>query len=237
MRARGYGSLENALPKKPKTITPASVRKLKKITTEKLYKTADFTYFENGEPRMVSGAKGRKIERQVASEKAVKTRKRNIARARFEAKSKESDLEPTYGEWLQGITRKDKENIAKLKSQPDFASQFTPAEMIKIKMSDVLAEKSSSGWSKTVDKINAELNSAIASEGEAKVYARLAQEPDFLFDLEEIFYKEGDHIKPQAFMTVISAIRGRALTAEETRAAQDRLEQDLAENFDPDELA
>lgn len=237
MLSRGYTVPADSLPPIPKKITAGSVRRLRKITPKKLYDSADFTYFVNGEPQMVSGKEGRKIEKQRATERARETRQRNIARARFKARAKEIVSGPTYGEWLEGITRADKENIAKLKAEPDYASQFTSIEMAKIKLADVLSEKSSSGWAKTVDSINNMLSEAIEDEGEEAVYDRLAESPETLDSLEAIFYKEGDYINPRAFDRVKQVITGRAMTAQELRDSQEQFEADLAEFFDPDELA
>ena len=48
MTKRGY-DVPELLPKIPKKITEASVRRLKKLTTEKLYKESRFIDFETGE--------------------------------------------------------------------------------------------------------------------------------------------------------------------------------------------
>lgn len=60
MTKRGYDVAE-LLPKIPKKITEASVRRLKKITTEKLYKESRFIDFETGE--ILTSKEGRELER------------------------------------------------------------------------------------------------------------------------------------------------------------------------------
>lgn len=72
---RGYVFPKNSLPSKPKRITPASVERLKKITPAKLYEKAEYIVAETGE--VVSGRKGRILERQRASRKGARTRERN----------------------------------------------------------------------------------------------------------------------------------------------------------------
>lgn len=72
---RGYQFEQNIIPKKPKKITPASVRRLKKITPNYLYSKAVY----GGEAtagEIVSGKRGRVEERKQAGRKSaeIKTR-------------------------------------------------------------------------------------------------------------------------------------------------------------------
>lgn len=80
---RGYIFSENVIPKKPQKIKPASVRKLARITPEKLYKKAayvsELTYGE-----IVKAKKGRELEKKKAQEK----RKETIRRKKEEKKRK-----------------------------------------------------------------------------------------------------------------------------------------------------
>lgn len=59
MTNRGY-DVPQLLPKIPKLITQASVRRLKKITTEKLYKESRFVDIETGE--ILTSKEGQKLE-------------------------------------------------------------------------------------------------------------------------------------------------------------------------------
>ena len=71
---RGYSFPDGVIPKKPEKITAGSIRKLKKITPDSLYKKAEYGGFATyGE--IVSGIKGRKEERKQAAQKAANTRK------------------------------------------------------------------------------------------------------------------------------------------------------------------
>ena len=60
MTKRGY-DVPKLLPKIPKKITEASVRRLKKLTTEKLYKESRFIDFETGE--ILTSEEGQKLEK------------------------------------------------------------------------------------------------------------------------------------------------------------------------------
>lgn len=68
---RGYDVPENLLPPRPKRITEASVRRLQKITTLKIYERSRFIDFESGE--ILSGTEGRKLERQAAARRSAET--------------------------------------------------------------------------------------------------------------------------------------------------------------------
>ena len=72
MARRGY-VIDAVLPKEPKKITEASVRRIKKISSN-LYKKS---YFVTEEGEVISGEEGRKYERSRSAKKAAETRKRN----------------------------------------------------------------------------------------------------------------------------------------------------------------
>lgn len=71
---RGYSFPESIIPSIPKRKTEASIRKLKKLTKEKLYSKASY----GGEAafgEIVSGKEGLKLERQLRAKRAAETRK------------------------------------------------------------------------------------------------------------------------------------------------------------------
>lgn len=75
---RGYQFSEDVLPKKPKRVTQASVRKIEKLTPEKLYKKAVYGGLASyGE--IVPGIEGVKLERSLRAKKAAETRKYRLA--------------------------------------------------------------------------------------------------------------------------------------------------------------
>ena len=72
LEKRGYILPENIAPEKPKKITVASVRRLEKITLQKLYEKAEAVQTDTGE--IISGIEYRKQERSKLAKKAAKTR-------------------------------------------------------------------------------------------------------------------------------------------------------------------
>lgn len=90
---RGFHFNENVLPKRPNRITQASVRKLAKLTPEKLYQKAEYagsaTYGE-----IVSGVKGRRLERSLRDKKATETRKYRLSEPRQEPTNTQGFLPP-----------------------------------------------------------------------------------------------------------------------------------------------
>lgn len=75
---RGYQFSEDVLPKKPKRITQASVRKLAKLTPEKMYQKAVYGGLASG-GEIVPATVGIKLERKVRAQKAAQTRKYRLA--------------------------------------------------------------------------------------------------------------------------------------------------------------
>lgn len=75
---RGYQFSENVLPKRPKRITQASIRKLALLTPEKLYQKAVYGG-EASAGEIVKGTMGIKLERKVRAQKAAQTRKYRLS--------------------------------------------------------------------------------------------------------------------------------------------------------------
>ena len=95
MAKRGY-VIDAVLPKEPKKITEASVRRIKKISSD-LYKKS---YYVTEEGEVISGEEGRKYERSRSARKAAETRKR---------KKQESSIRYDWQiafDWLEGIIQK-----------------------------------------------------------------------------------------------------------------------------------
>ena len=80
-KKRGYFWEGEPVPAIPKKITPASIRRLKKITPDSLYDKAKYKDRKTGE--ILTGKQRRYQERKAASKKAAKTKARNKARERF----------------------------------------------------------------------------------------------------------------------------------------------------------
>lgn len=77
---RGYQFSENVLPKRPNRVTQASVRKLAKLTPEKLYKQAVYGGLASG-GEIVPATVGLKLERSLRVKKAAETRKYRLAKS------------------------------------------------------------------------------------------------------------------------------------------------------------
>ena len=106
MARRGY-VVDAVLPKEPKKITEASVRRIKKISSN-LYKKS---YYVNEEGEVISGVEGRKYERSRSAKKAAETRKR---------KKQESSIKYDWEiaiEWLYSLV-----NEVNKKGYPNVAS-------------------------------------------------------------------------------------------------------------------
>lgn len=77
---RGYKFEDNIIPKKPKKITQGSIRKLKKINPDYLYKKSVYGG-EATQGEIVFGLAGRKAERSLSAKRAAYTRKINKSKA------------------------------------------------------------------------------------------------------------------------------------------------------------
>lgn len=76
---RGYQFSENVLPQRPKRVTQVSVRKLAKLTPEKLYQKAVYGGLASG-GEIVTATEGVKLERSLRAKKAAETRKYRLAK-------------------------------------------------------------------------------------------------------------------------------------------------------------
>ena len=84
---RGYQFSEDVLPQRPKRVTQASVRKLAKLTPEKLYQKAVYGGLASyGE--IVPATEGVKLERSFRAKKAAETRKYRLAEPKQEPPEK-----------------------------------------------------------------------------------------------------------------------------------------------------
>lgn len=72
---RGYEFSDNVIPSMPKRVTKKSIEKIKNIKPKDLYSKASYLDKSTGE--IVSGSIGRKIERNLSTQKAKETRKNN----------------------------------------------------------------------------------------------------------------------------------------------------------------
>lgn len=236
MHRRGYYGMEDMLPAKPKKVTKASVRRLKRITTKDLYDKADFIDLTTGEV-LGNGEQGRVIERKRATAKAQETRRKRRESEAWKREVDEAgkhDREQREQEWKQRRQRQDEENKRRLQQDQQYAKQFDTGAITERKVRDVLDEHRRD-FPNTVADLERILDSAEGDEGHDELWARLSEHDDLVDTIEEIFYKAGDHISVSAFNHFREIVLNRVMSAEEMRDAEDKYEQDQNNSFDIDE--
>lgn len=243
MLARGYIIPADALPPRPKKITKASVRRLQKITTKKLYDQSDFQDLVTGE--VVSGREGRKIERKRSAEKAQATRKRRkhdeyMVEQGWRKREKEIEeqeaQEEEQEEWERERRRKDQADRERLERDAEWRRRLSEGQMIADQIESIIED--------IEDTFSRDLASIVrrawdnAQRGDKQVlYRRLAENPDVIDALKESYYQDrsGDHFRPTAFNKFLSIIQGSALSAEQMQANQDEYERRQALDSEIDE--
>lgn len=111
---RGYEFNEDILPKTPKRITKQAIKRLENLKPNQLYAKAEFLDTSTGE--MLKGTKGRKLERQRASEKAKQTRQRNKSKKKTTKTSLKAEdvILNNFYEYLKTFPRKLTARISQL---------------------------------------------------------------------------------------------------------------------------
>lgn len=100
MTKRGY-DVPELLPKIPKKITEASVRRLKKLTTEKLYKESKFIDIETGE--ILTGKQGQLIENKQRAQRAVQTRRNKRKTSKIPPQDKTEGYQDRNGKTVYDV--------------------------------------------------------------------------------------------------------------------------------------
>lgn len=250
MHKRGYYGMEEMLPAKPKKVTKASVRRLKRITTKDLYDKADFIDLTTGEV-LGTGEQGRAIERKRSAVKAQETRrarrKQRQAEAQQQAESQKTfeeeiqeaikrDRERKEEEWRARREARDAENRERMERDEQFRQQFTDGEIILRRVEEMLQE---SRWRhpNRVAQVQQLLQYAIATarHGREEVAARLEGHAEIINLLEAYFDSDGKQViaGTTAWADIQSAILDRPLSAQEMRDIEDAGEKD--DSFDVDE--
>lgn len=110
---RGFIFEEDITPQKPKKVTKASVRKLEKLTPEKLYKKS--LYVEESTGEIEEAQKRRKEERKQSAKKAAKTRKeRQKARRNWTKEDAEKNREQLPSEGKESFKNTIDEFVSRL---------------------------------------------------------------------------------------------------------------------------
>lgn len=243
MMARGYIVPGDILPPIPKRVTVASVRRLQKITTKKLYDSSDFQDLVSGE--VVPGKEGRKLERKRSAQKAAQKRKRKTrdefvieqGRRQWELAHPEEDEEREAEEaWSRERVREDIEERARM-AREDRRQQFNEGRMIAQRIEDTINSIESTFSPKLASYARNAWNNALANQSEADLYKRLADNPQIVDALSDAFYqsKSGDHFSPVSFNRFVSLLQGSALSLQDTRNIQGEYEDSQALYPDIDE--
>lgn len=220
---RGYIWEKSFIPDIPKVVTEASVRRLKKLTPEilykKSYKTADY---ESGE--LIPGEKARKLERKESAKKSAETRKKNKLKKQINEALKK-DTEGLYKrEIKQDYPIATDVIINNFMSQID---QWTPKGI----WSDVFRgiKESDKNTLKNI------INGAINDQGKEAVAVRIEDNANELNDLfAEILYGSGSteyeiHSGRKRvqldLQRVASIVRGRSLTPRESLSIMNAMEE------------
>lgn len=236
MLARGYILPADILPPVPKKITAASVRRLKKITTKKLYDQSDFMDLTTGE--VVSGQEGRKIERKRSAERAAETRRRKKhdefmveeGRRQWEREHPEPEEEESDEQWEEEQRRRDAENRRRMEEQAEYRRQFEAGEMIAQRIEDLI-DSIEESFSRDMSKYARNAwEHAIATEGREAVYRRLAEHPEVVDALEGSYYqnRSGDHFNPTSFNRFVQILQGSSMSAEQMQNVQSMYERGQA---------
>lgn len=90
---RGYVFQKDVIPKEPKRVTKASVKKLAKLTPEVLYKKAVYAS-EKTAGEIIKGTEGLKLERKERSKKSAETRKYKLKEPVQEATNTQDFIVP-----------------------------------------------------------------------------------------------------------------------------------------------
>ena len=236
MEKRGYIFEKNPLPSIPKKITAGSVRRLEQLTTKKLYEKAIFVDRQYGD--VLSGQQGRARERRESAKKASKTLKQKNETKKYMAKlirdnRKESD--ERYKRRKEERKKRDEESKRRIRQEREFYDRFSRGHEARNSVLELLDEKEN-GWPNIVVSLKNAIREGESREGKDAFWERIADYPELFDDMEEIFYFEGDHIRPGAFNRVLSLFNNSPLSGAEAREMQDRYEADVSYNYvDPDE--
>lgn len=216
--ARGY-RFENKsklIPDKPKRITQASVKKLKKITPEKLYGKA--TYLSDS-GKIISGTQGRKEERSISSKKAAKT---------IKLKKLAIQQQKEIPSWEEQRRQQDKIQLERLQQDSEYRQLFTQGNIIYNQIMDMINDIARD-HKKAAEHLLGILQSEINTYGKEDVMRSIGQAPEEVLEIVDIVlrYNPGDNRHDTAIKEFAMLIKGTIPTAEELRQIQDAIDADI----------
>lgn len=204
-KKRGYQFLNNVLPRQPKKITKASIRRLAKLTPDVLYEKATWVDPNSGES--LRGVIARQEERKAAARRAAKTRKSNLAKEKSPIRNIDDTI---LSNFRSQIRRLDQE-----------AANYFQGWKKGAKYMQVMADHRK----KVTGTIFAALDGAIAKEGKANVVDRLeenAAELNRLLEIALLDYKDKGDL---ALSTILEIVGGTTLTLAESLQANEMSEE------------
>lgn len=244
-KKRGYSFSEDIIPPKPEKIQAKDVKALKKITPEKLYEQATYTAPETGVK--ISGTKGRHLERSISARKSAATRKARLENAYADYISETPDIEEiivdvakneipelNYLDYLDTDFVREtffRERDDKGTKPEEYQQSYETLNTIRQIIRDWMPDSRWSPWFRKVkenDKNIVEriLESAIATEGEDVVAARLEKNAPYVITLvESALYgsKDRDEVN-RAINEFAEILKGGALNVDEAREIHDYTE-------------
>lgn len=214
--ARGYAFPDSVVPKLPKRVTEATIRRLDKIRPDYLYKKGVYT---SPEGVKVSGTKRRTQERSEQAKRAAETRRRRFIEARNAAPG--------------------------IHGEPPQEAAFALATIEEILYVIDNREIKESWWKHKQDplgrykeedanRLRSVLEQAVAAEGQEAVAARIAENAQAIGELitqalqgSGDRYRENGREAVNALVQKFAAIlRGRPLTASESLELTEQGEED-----------
>lgn len=241
MLSRGYVFSGDVLPPIPKKITRASVRRLKKITTKKLYDISDFTVLTDDSLEIVSGKQGRIIERKQSAQKAAQTRARKKREREFQQsvedygkevqKAAERDRQAREDEWQRRRAHRDAEERERMERDREYQEQFQNSKLAEQRLYDFLDRLESDNREKVA------YLRQLANENSDGLGQRIMENPDIFGAIEQFIDSDGrgSGAGSAAWTRVVQVLTGSALSAEQMQQVSEKYDRDLAYSFDPDE--
>lgn len=208
---RGFHYAEDIIPEKPKRITKKSIERLQKLSAQELYKKA--TYKDPTTGAGLTGAEGRRLERQRAAIKGAKTKSKSKGKSKRKIPDV-GDLPKATYEIIENV----REEIRKWTPSSGWTDFFTEA---KRRDKNILENM---------------LEGAIRQEGADVIASRLeAHAYEVLSIVQEILYgsggKDGNQVNND-FARFSQILLGRGLTVEESIALANA--QEYTEDFEED---
>lgn len=222
-----FSSKETILPKIPKKITKASINRLKKITADTLYRKA--TYLTD-ECDVVSGWKGRLIERSNSGKKAAETRKlkrQSITKEKLSKQTTQIPMPDVSPEWLEQRRRQDVLDRKRLSESDELRQMFNEGNIIYDQIKQAIAEVRRDHLQAGMH-LERVLNNQITQYGKEMVIRTMAQAPSEVLELIDISlrYNPGDNRHDTAIRELQMVITGYIPDAQESRDLQDSIDQD-----------